>query len=217
MGLQKIQASQGLGRKSAYVARNRASLVRAAQHVLAQNGPEASIEQFAHAAEIAVSTIYKHFQNKDDLIDAAYIEAFRDWQDWVNPFLLEIKDPIAELIMPMRIFFRLGKTHPTYAAMFIRNISSTNKHFPQLEEGFTRATNELIKAKILTVENPAIRLRSIFACINAGLANQLLNPAAKDSDADVSVEVILGILGVSSARAKKVAYARLPNLNSSIT
>ena len=209
----KKPAPANIGRKSAYVARNRASLLRATQQVIAQNGPDVSIEQFAQGAEIAVSTIYKHFQNKEALIEAAYIEAFRDWQDWVEPFLHEIKDPIVELIMPMRIFLRLGKTHPIYADMFVRNISSSNKHFPQLEEGFTRATNELIKAKILAVENPSIRLRSIFACLNAGLANQLLNPGAKTSDADVSVEIILGILGVSSAKAKKIAYAPLPNLN----
>lgn len=213
MALHKIPAAQGLGRKSAYVARNRASLIRATQQVLAETGPDASIEQFAQGAEIAVSTIYKHFNNKESLIEAAYIEAFRDWQDWVEQFLHEIKDPIVELVMPVRIFFRLGKTHPVYAAMFIRNISGTNKHFPQLEEGFTRATKELIKAKILNVEYPLIKLRSVFACINAGLANQLLNPDAKDIDADVSAEIILGILGVSSAKAKKIAYTPLPDLN----
>jgi AcrR family transcriptional regulator len=215
MPMHKISPVGGLGRKSAYVARNRASLLRAAQQVLSENGPEASIDQFAQRAEIAVSTIYKHFQNKEELIDAAYIEAFRDWQEWVVPILDEIKDPIVELIMPMRIFFRLGKTHPIYAAMFVRNISSTNRHFPQLEEGFARATYELIKAQILTVENPEIRLRSIFACINAGLANQLLNPGAKESDSDVMVEVILGILGLSQAKAKKIAHSPMPSLPTS--
>ena len=215
MALHKIPEAQGLGRKSAYVARNRASLLRATQAVLAENGPETSIDEFAQRAEIAVSTIYKHFQNKEDLIDAAYIEAFRDWQEWVAPLLEGIKDPLVELIMPMRIFFRLGKTHPIYAAMFVRNISSTNKHFPQLEEGFAGALNQLIKAKVLTVENSAIRLRGIFACINAGLAYQLLNPEAKESDSDVMVEVILEILGLSQAKAKKIAHSPMPSLPNS--
>mgnify|MGYP003844964941 CR=1 FL=1 len=35
------------GRKSAYVARNRAALLRATQQLLAEVGPDASIDQFA--------------------------------------------------------------------------------------------------------------------------------------------------------------------------
>ncbi len=212
MATRKKATPQNFGRKSAYVARNRVALVRATQHVLAEIGPDASIDHFAEAAEVAVSTIYKHFDNKESLIAAAFIEAFRDWEVWADQFLHDIKDPIEDLVLPMRLFLRLGKTHPLYAAMTARNMADAPKFFPGTEEGLIEHVGELIDAKILTIENPAIRIRSISACILAALGEQLLNPAAKESDADATVEIILGILGVSPAKAKKLAYSTLPNI-----
>jgi AcrR family transcriptional regulator len=200
------------GRKSAYVARNHASLLRASQRVLAEIGPEASIDQFAEAAEISVSTIYKHFENKDALIEAAYIDAFHEWEVWADTQLEGIDDPLAELVAPMRLFLRLKKTHPLYAAMSARNLADLPKYFHGTEEGLIEHIDELIKAKIIEIESPAIRIRSISACILAGLADQLLNPVATESDADATIEVILSILGISPAKAKKLAHAEMPKI-----
>lgn len=199
-----------LGRKSAYVARNRAALLRATQRVCAEIGPEASIDQFADAAEVSVSTIYKHFENKDALIEAAYIDAFHEWEVWTDALLEGIEDPLAELVTPMRLFLRVKKTHPLYAAMSARNLADLPKYFHDTEEGLIEHISELMKAKIIEIESPAIRIRSISACMLAGLADQLLNPAATESDADATIEVILSILGISAAKAKKLAHAELP-------
>ena len=200
------------GRKSAYVARNHAALLRASQRVLAEIGPGASIDQFAEAAEVSVSTIYKHFENKDALIEAANLGAFHDWEDWADAFVKETEDPLEELILPMRLFLRLKKTHPLYAAMSARNLADLPKYFHGTEEGLVEHIAELMKAKIIEIESPAIRIRSISACLLAGLADQLLNPAAKESDADATVEVILSILGISPAKAKKLAHGPMPDL-----
>ena len=201
-----------VGRKSAYVARNRAALLRASQRVLAEIGPEASIDQFAEAAEVSVSTIYKHFENKDALIEAANLGAFHDWEEWADAFVKETEDPLEELILPMRLFLRLKKTHPLYAAMSARNLADLPKYFHGTEEGLVEHIGELMKKKIIEIESPAIRIRSISACLLAGLADQLLNPAAKESDADATVEVILSILGISPAKAKKLANGPMPDL-----
>ena len=201
------------GRKSAYVARNRAALLRASQRLLAEVGPEASIDQFAEAAEISVSTIYKHFDNKDALIEAAYIEAFHDWELWTDELLKGLNDPLEELILPMRLFLRIKKTHPLYAAMSARNLANIPRYFHGTEEGLVEHVDELLKKKIIDIESPAIRIRSISACLLAGLADQLLNPNAKESDADATVEVILSILGISPAKAKKLAHTPIPQLS----
>ena len=213
MATHKVTTSAGLGRKSAYVARNRAALLRSTQRVLAEIGPDASIDQFADAAEIAVSTIYKHFENKDALIAAANYQAFHDWQHWADQFLEVVEDPIEDLVLPMRLFLRLGKTHPLYASMLARDISGAPKYFPQIELGLIQHVNELMQTKILDIENPEIRIRSISACLLAALADQILNPKAMEEDADASIEIIRGILGVTPNKAKKIAYARMPKLS----
>ena len=200
------------GRKSAYVTRNRASLLRASQQVLAEVGPNASIDQFAEAAEVSVSTIYKHFDSKEALISTAFIEAFRDWELWADNHLEGIEDPLEDLVLPMRLFLRLKKTHPLYAAMSARNLPNLPKYFHGTEEGLIEHVGELMKKKIIEIESPAIRIRSISAGLLAGLADQFLNPAAKDSDADATVEVMLSILGISPAKAKKLAHSPMPDL-----
>ena len=206
----KKSTPPNLGRKSAYVARNRAALLRATQRVCAEIGPEASIDQLADAAEVSVSTIYKHFENKDALIEAAYIDAFHEWEVWTDALLEGVKDPLTELVTPMRLFLRVKTTHPLYAAMSARNLADLPKYFHDTEEGLIEHIDELLKAKIIEIESPAIRIRSISACMLAGLADQLLNPAATESDADATIEVILSILGISGAKAKKLAHAELP-------
>lgn len=207
---QPIPASAG--RKSAYVARNHAALLKAAQGVLAEIGPSASIDQFAEGAEVSVSTIYKHFENKEALIAAAFIAAFKDWENWTDSVLESSNDPLIELVNPMRLFLRLPKTHPHYAAMMARNMPEAPKYYSGTEAGLVMHVKELIKKKILVVENFEIRIRSISACLLAGLAEQILNPATKESDADVTIEVILEILGISPAKAKKLANGPLPEL-----
>jgi AcrR family transcriptional regulator len=213
MPTRKKSVPTNTGRKSAYVARNRAALLRSTQQVLAEIGPEASIDQFAEAAEISVSTIYKHFENKDALIAAAFIEAFHDWEVWADELLKGIDDPLEELVMPMRLFLRLKKTHPLYAAMSARNMADLPRYFHGTEEGLIEHIGELMKKKIIEIESPAIRIRSMSACITAGLADQLLNLNAKESDADATIEVVLTILGISPAKAKKLAHMPLPHLD----
>jgi hypothetical protein len=112
----------------------------------------------------------------------------------------------------MRLFLRSAKTHPHYAAMMARNMPEVPRYFAGTEEGLVLHVKELMKKKILVVENFEIRIRSISACLLAGLAEQILNPAAKESDADVTIEVILEILGISPAKAKKLANGPLPEL-----
>ena len=197
------------GRKSAYVARNRVALIKAAQHVLAEIGPDASIEEFAEAAQISVSTIYKHFENKDALIDAAFVEAFRDWEAWTDEALGKIKDPLEELVVPMRLFLRVKRTHPLYAGMIARNFPNLAKYLSTSTENLQIHVKELHAAKIITCENIPIRVRSISASLVAALGDQFFNPAAKESDGDTAIEVILGLLSIPPAKVKKLAHSPL--------
>jgi AcrR family transcriptional regulator len=217
MPTRKLGKAEPAGRKAAYVARNRAALLLSTQRVLAEIGPEATIEQISEIAEVSVSTIYKHFENKEQLMEAAYISGFRTWELWVDEVLKEIDDPLEELIAPMRMMLRIKATHPLYAQMTARNINEVPKYFPGTEEGLVIHIQELVKKKLLVIDNQEIRIRMVSACLLTGLAEQIFNPAAKFEDADNAVEVILGILGVSPAKAKKLAHGALPDFQKFLT
>jgi AcrR family transcriptional regulator len=52
--------------------RNREALVVAAREVFAERGVEASLEKIARRAGVGVGTLYRHFANRDALVEAVF-------------------------------------------------------------------------------------------------------------------------------------------------
>jgi AcrR family transcriptional regulator len=51
-------------------ARNEARILQAARALIAAQGPDAGMDEIAHAAGVAVGTLYRHFPTKTDLVNA---------------------------------------------------------------------------------------------------------------------------------------------------
>ncbi|MGI9137336.1 MAG: TetR/AcrR family transcriptional regulator [Candidatus Nanopelagicales bacterium] len=200
------------GRKAAYFARNRIALLKAAQAVLAEHGPDATIDQFADAAQISISTIYKHFENKDALVEAALITAMTAWEEWMAGVMAEVTDPLEQLVTPIRLFLRMRTTHPRYAQLVARNLVAVSTHTPALTMGIQAHVKQLLKAGVLKIDNPELRLRNLSAVIFSAMQAQLVDAKSKDAAADLSVEIGLGMLGLTPAKAHKLMTAPLPKL-----
>ena len=200
------------GRKAAYFARNRIALLKAAQAVLAEHGPDATIDQFADAAQISISTIYKHFENKDALVEAALITAMTGWEEWMAGVMAEVTDPLEQLVTPIRLFLRMRTTHPRYAQLVARNLVAVSTHTPALTMGIQAHVKQLLKAGVLKIDNPELRLRNLSAVIFSAMQAQLVDAKSKDAAADLSVEIGLGMLGLTPAKAHKLMTAPLPKL-----
>ena len=56
--------------------RNRAKVLEAARKSMARDGLEAQMEEIAKAAGVGVGTLYRHFPNKDELVEALANERF---------------------------------------------------------------------------------------------------------------------------------------------
>jgi AcrR family transcriptional regulator len=69
-------------RQAAYTARNRAALIKAGQEVLADIGPNATIEELAKHAQVSPTTIYKYFASKEVLFAEAMSEIYQRWVIW---------------------------------------------------------------------------------------------------------------------------------------
>ncbi|WP_188195815.1 TetR/AcrR family transcriptional regulator [Nonomuraea sp. SYSU D8015] len=61
--------------------RNRDALVEAAKQVLAERGIEAPLEAVAKRAGVAIGTLYRHFPERGDLIDAVLDEKVATWTE----------------------------------------------------------------------------------------------------------------------------------------
>lgn len=197
------------GRKAAYVARNRAALLRSTQEVLALKGQAATIEDIAEHAEIAVSTVYKHFKDKDALISATILNAFAEWEVWAESHVGESKDPLEQLVVPMRLFVRLHQTHPHHAQTLVNYFGVVAQIVPILQEKMIGHIAALVKAKFLTLENPITAAKNLHAVLTFAVINQVTNPKATLKDADESVKNALSMLGISDAKAKKLTTSKL--------
>jgi AcrR family transcriptional regulator len=200
------------GRKSAFVARNRAALLRSTQGVLAEIGPSATIDQISEAAGLSVSTIYKHFETKELLFQTAIGAAMIEWQQWVDPLLVDITDPLEELVLPARLFMRMRETHPLFARLAAHNLQEIARYIPEIAGGFSKHVKELAKANVIKIDNLEIRIESFSAVLFSTFSHQLLHPKAKAADADIAIEVALTLLGISAAKSKKLAHGALPQL-----
>jgi Transcriptional regulator len=60
--------------KRADARRNYDKLIEAARAEFTENGPEASLENIARRAGVGIGTLYRHFPNRQDLLEATYLE-----------------------------------------------------------------------------------------------------------------------------------------------
>jgi AcrR family transcriptional regulator len=200
------------GRKAAYVLRNREALLRSTQEVLAVKGHAVTIEDIADHAQVAVSTIYKHFADKDALISATMLWGFAEWMTKVQSLGDDLADPLEKLVLPMRLFVRVKSTHPHHARNIVNFLEITTQFLPILESELSQHIEELTKAKLLTCDDPDVAARNLQAVLLSTVVNQVTNPKAKIEDADASIRVALSMVGMSEAKARKLTESKLPEL-----
>lgn len=199
-----------LGRKGAYVLRNRAALLKATQEVLADIGPEATIDDISAHSQMSVSTIYKHFENKEVLFAAAIGASFADWESWKNEITKDLKDELEQLVIPMRLFVRLKSTHPHYAQMVAKNFESVSMIIPALGNEMALHISRLVKSKVLQIDDVPLRIANLSAILAAALRNELIDPKFTSSDAEASIKIGLEMLGLSETKLKKLFDQKLP-------
>jgi AcrR family transcriptional regulator len=200
------------GRKAAYVARNRAALLKSTQEVLAIKGQSVTIEDIADHAEVAVSTIYKHFKDKDALVEATILWGFKSWEEWALNHVADIVDPLEQLVTPMRLFVRVNETHPHHARSVVNFFSIMKNIAPEVRANLENHLMLLNKIKVLDVENPSAAAKNIFAIMVFTLLDQATNPKATIVEADKAIRSALSMIGISEAKAKKLTESELPDL-----
>ena len=208
----KKAVSPDKGRKAAYVMRNREALLRSTQEVLAVKGHAVTIEDIADHAQVAVSTIYKHFADKDALISATMLWGFAEWMTKVQSLGDDLADPLEKLVLPMRLFVRVKSTHPHHARNIVNFLEITTQFLPILESELSQHIEELTKAKLLTCDDPDVAARNLQAVLLSTVVNQVTNPKAKVEDADASIRVALSMVGMSEAKARKLTESKLPEI-----
>ena len=201
------------GRKSAYVARNRAALLRATQEVLAESGSSASVELVAEKAEIAVSTIYKHFPNKEALFDAALIGAMLEWEEWTQSVISKTEDPVERLIFPMRLMVKVPQTHPTFARIVARNPGSFIQAVPRVNFGLGPTAFDLQSLNLLNADKIEKRIKNLIMVLTLTFVELCTNPELTEDKAIGGISVALEMLGLNTKQIENLMSAPLPEID----
>jgi AcrR family transcriptional regulator len=198
------------GRKAAYFARNRAALILATQELLGEKGWGATIEEVATNAEVAVSTVYQHFDSKEELFRACVLEAWEKFESWAIVAASSLKDPLEQLVVPMRLMFRLATTHPMYSRMISKNQNELAPLIPTITKNLGLAMRKLLKAKVLDFSHPDIRITNLEAVILRIFLAQLDEQKTKSPEADLALALALPMLGISASIADAITTSPLP-------
>jgi len=199
-----------VGRKSASVARNRAAIIASTLVVLGEKGWQATIEEVAQHAGVSVSTIYQHFETKNSLFETCVLDGWADFEAWARGTALAIEDPLERLVIPMRLIFRSGDTHPIAARVLVRNKAETYKLSPEVNRNLGSAVAQLASAGLLPPDNVPLRVANLSFVLFGIWVNTLENPDADPVQADFALSLALPMIGISPEMAHDLTTRPLP-------
>ena len=204
MAAKKQTAELPGGRQAAYSARNKARLIKDAQIVLAEIGPSATIEQIAAHAEVSPTTIYKYFENKDELFIQALGEMWHKWISWAFAQTSTTND-LEAVVEVQRRLFRVKETHPDLAMVLHNTLKEMPDFFIEADEQIAkRVFNELASSGQLNNENFEYRYR-LWESTSIGLLSSVhVTETLSAAEADVAMAIGMSLWGISEAKAKKL-------------
>lgn len=208
----KKQAETAIGgRQAAYSARNRARLIKDAQEVLAEIGPSATIEQIASHAEVSPTTVYKYFENKDQLFIEALAEAWVGFLIWSS----QIKTPgdrfERTLDIGRRVFWA-KQTHPLFAQMLHNCLNDMSEIVILSDRGEGKKAFRAFATSGELKEDDFEERYVLWTSIYIGLLKSVfVTEDLSPEEANTAFGIGLSVWGVSEAKAKKL-ISRPPGL-----
>ena len=191
------------GKLSSASKRNRLALIKSAQEVLAEIGPEATVEQFVAHAGVSSTTIYNHFYNKETLFKEALAEAWREWIDWAHGGI-PTDENFETMIDVCRKLFRAAKTHPEFSRLISKSLSYPGFVIAAVQADGLPALKKVARLGGLTKSDFDKRTRLFSYCIAGILHGVHTTNELSPADADVSLGIALGIWNLSPEKAKSI-------------
>lgn len=189
------------GRKSAYFARNRALIIRSTQELLGSSSKEFTIEDVALRAEMALSTIYKHFDSREALIQESVVAAMTEWENWATEKSKELETPLEKLVAPMLLFISMPSTHPLYAKLAVNTKPALDLLRPKITANLRLHIKRLVKAQVLEIDTVEDRIANLVACIESAFTQAVQK---RDSSARNQIRLALGQIGIDERTASKL-------------
>ena len=157
-----------------------AALLDSAADILESEGPDAlSVRRIAAAAHVAPMGVYNHFDSKNGIIEALFIQAFERLRDALAG-IADIADPDEALREGGRRYRALALAHPmAYQLMFERTIPGYEPSDHALEfaarafDALVTAVQRAMSAGVLATADAAETAQVIWASVHGWVSLEL--------------------------------------------
>jgi AcrR family transcriptional regulator len=128
--------------KRADARRNYDKLIEAARAEFTESGPEASLENIARRAGVGIGTLYRHFPNRQDLLEATYVEEVEALCDSASDFA--DRPPWDSLIGWLDRFAQYAATKKALSAELLATIGMESEIFKMCHTAIYAAGEPLL-------------------------------------------------------------------------
>ena len=157
-----------------------AALLDSAADILESEGPEAlSVRRIAAVAHVAPMGVYNHFDSKNGIIEALFIQGFDRLRDALAG-IADIQDPYEALREGGRRYRALAVAHPmVYELMFLRAVRGfePSEHALQVAAGafnsLVAAVRRAMAAGVLAEASPTETAQVIWASVHGWVSLEL--------------------------------------------
>ena len=212
MGSVSASTSGGPTRLDRRKARTRQALIDAAVRLIAEGrGERASIQEITEEADVGFGSFYNHFESKDQLFENASSEVLERWGNMIDRASAGITDPAEVFSVSLRLSARLSWTHPEVA----RFITGAGLDLLELPGGLApRALRDIEAGQAagqFSVTDPQVALSAVAGGLIGLLRLHQQHPErVEESSVDELAESCLRLLGLPSAKARRLARLALP-------
>jgi AcrR family transcriptional regulator len=184
--------------------KTRAQLTQAARALYAERAIESvTIDDLVNEAGVAKGTFYVHFEHLADLQIAVADELAQELDDLLQPFRLQLADPIERIAAGCAAFIREAFGSPSWGCLAARSAWE----LPSVAQAARKNLREDLRLAAARGRLGGITPELGFDVVS-GIVLQTMRAAGERrltaSDAPAAVEAILRALGVASAEAHTI-------------
>ncbi|WP_415769458.1 TetR/AcrR family transcriptional regulator [Pseudomonas sp. LB3P38] len=190
--------------------RTRRGLVDAALRLIARKEVgEIALLDVASEAAVSNGTIYNYFRTRDEVLEAVGIAMASEFSDAISALSSDVHCGAQRLAIGVRMFVCRAAYDHQWANALLRIIHSDQAMRSRLAAHVLGDLRDGLRAGTFSYEDEGIALDMVVSCTTGAMRSVVEGRVVAEHDQRVA-EMILKALGVTPAKAKKIAGKPLP-------
>ncbi|HUH68464.1 MAG TPA: TetR/AcrR family transcriptional regulator [Mycobacterium sp.] len=193
--------------------RTKAALIKAAQRLIAEGKVNVPVLEITQAADVGMGSFYNHFDNKEQLFEAAVADVLDAHGALLDRLTASIDDPAETFATSFRLTGRLFRQRPQESEILLANGPSLLSSERGLAPRALRDIKAAVEAGRFDIDDPELALAMAGGAL-LGLGKLLRDDADRDGAlaADTVTEYVLRLFGLGADESRAVCQRPLPDL-----